>query len=100
MSALKYLDKYAGRRNEIAHGIVDTLVTASGAVSGLALVPPEYANQRRKLLAQGKRIKTVPAYAYTSAEIGHYGAEFLAQAKQVTSAAMTLFLPAGSPDPE
>jgi hypothetical protein len=85
-SELKHIinlsDKYSGRRNEIAHGMVGEYSAPDGPVRGLALLPPPYAERKNTLHTElDARINpyhrlTSPAYAYTTAEINYFAERF------------------------
>lgn len=67
----KLAQRYASRRNEIAHGIVGAYSTPNGPTIGLALLPPRYASNKHMLEKRDAPLppKETPKYAYTSAEI-------------------------------
>ncbi len=67
----------AGRRNDIAHGIVNPYF--EGEVpkhSGWVLYPAYYATRKRKLSEAGPLTDVTLTYAYSSVEIDQFGDEF------------------------
>lgn len=65
---------FSGRRNEIAHGIVQPYVPDGLTVRGYALGPSYHAANKRKLSKEEGR--TSAAYAYTSVELKAFTLEY------------------------
>lgn len=79
--------RFAGRRNEIAHGIVNgyypdrkpfTSSRKPPEMKGYVLGPSEYSTNKTKLERRSliDRAHRAPSYAYSSTEIAHYQSHF------------------------
>lgn len=79
----KEAKKLSDRRNDIAHGIVDSYSIPSGPVIGLALMPPDYKTAWHELGLK-TTFATKPKYAYTSAEINFFARIFKIRLSQPT----------------
>jgi hypothetical protein len=71
--------RFSGRRNEIAHGIVQPYFVDGAGDTGAALIPSYHATNKRKLGAQVDAEYPQTAilkYAYTSNEIAYFSGQF------------------------
>jgi hypothetical protein len=78
-SLLKQANEFSGRRNEIAHGIVNQYFAVKPGVvthKGWVLYPAYYATRKRKLPEKEPLTDITPTYAYSSVEIEYFGREF------------------------
>ncbi len=75
------LNHLSGRRNEIAHGIVQPLYATEDFKNihkGFVLYPPFYATRKRKLAEMPPLtdMTITPTYIYSSVEINNFGKQF------------------------
>lgn len=73
---LRHADKFSQRRNDIAHGVVDSYIV-NGASAGSAVhVVGEYALFPTYGSAQSRDEAGIPEYCYTSAELDYFSDQF------------------------
>ena len=76
---LKRANQLSGRRNEIAHGIVNPYFETENDRSihkGFVLYPAYYATRKRKLPDEVPLTEVTLTYIYSSAEIANFGRQF------------------------
>lgn len=77
---LKSANQFSGRRNDIAHGIVNPYIInideSTIVNKGYVLYPAYYATRKRKLPEKEPFAVVTPAYIYSSVEIDKFGVEF------------------------
>jgi hypothetical protein len=76
---LKLSRQLAGRRNDIAHGIVGEYANVSLGIAvhnGYVLYPAYYATRKRELPETGPLSDVKPRFIYSSAEIESFGNQF------------------------
>jgi hypothetical protein len=80
---LDLVDKYAARRNEIAHGVVYPYNVYQRDAFGFCLFPSYYATRKRGL-------DNEPSYIYSSNEIIYFSDRFLELSPKASSVFMSL----------
>ena len=80
---LDLVEKYAARRNEIAHGVVYPYNVYRRDAFGFCLFPSYYATRKRGL-------DNEPSYIYSSIEINYFSERFLELGPKASSVVMSL----------
>ena len=84
IKAVDFVGKLAGRRNDIAHGVVMDETTVS--TGGFYLVPASYQTRkgtRHTMLKPGVEPRLVPKYKYTAAQILGFASAFAEAYRQI-----------------